>query len=134
MTFYKEKEYRTMAAYIDHAAYQVRDLDWCRRFFHEVFGMEEEKSRVSADGLGQVWFRGGVQLCESRETAVCGQAHHLSLIVDDLEAARRRALEWGCEADSRPNWLRMPEGLWLELFQAREGAVSALLDLPRREN
>ena len=84
-----------MAAYIDHAAYAVRDLDWHRRFFREVLGMEEEKSRVSPEGL---------------------------------------ALEWGCETDSRPGWLRLPEGLWLELFEAREGAISALLDLPRRKN
>ena len=56
-----------MAAYIDHAAYAVRDLDWHRRFFRKVLGMEEEKSRVSPEGLGQVWFCGGVQLCESRE-------------------------------------------------------------------
>ena len=123
-----------MAAYIDHAAYAVRDLDWHRRYFREVLGMEEEKSRVSPEGLGQVWFYGGVQLCESRETLPAGQAHHLSLVVDDLETVRRLALEWGCEADSRPGWLRLPEGLWLELFEAREGAISALLDLPRRKN
>ena len=98
-----------MAAYIDHAAYQVRDPDWCRRFFHEVSGMEEEKSRTNADGLTQVWFYGGIQLCESRETAVCGQAPHLSLIVNDPETVRSRALEWGCKADSRPGcWLRAP--------------------------
>lgn len=47
--------------------------------------MEEEKSRVSPEGLGQVWFYGGVQLCESREILPAGQAHHLSLVVDDLE-------------------------------------------------
>lgn len=54
--------------------------------------------------------------------------------MDDPETVRRLALEWGCETDSRPGWLRLPEGLWLELFEAREGAISTLLDLPRRKN
>ena len=99
-----------MAAYIDHAAYAVRDLDWHRRFFREVLGMEEEKSRVSPEGLGQVWFYGGVQLCESRETLPTGQAHHLSLVVDDPETVRRLALEWGCETDSRPGWSASARG------------------------
>ena len=44
-----------MAAYIDHVAYAVRDLDWHRRFFREVPGMEEEKAASVPKG----WARHG---------------------------------------------------------------------------
>lgn len=49
-----------MAAYIDHAAFAVRDLDWHRRFFHKVLGMEEEKKPCQSrrTGPGVVLWRG----------------------------------------------------------------------------
>ncbi len=123
-----------MGAYIHHAAYYTGELDWYIRFFGQVFGMEAEKQRTGADGLREVWLFGGIQLCETAEAPNGdGRAAHLCLIVDDLEAAREKALAMGCGAMEKHHWIRLPDGLCVELFAAAEGAVEALAAVPKRK-
>lgn len=122
-----------MAAYIEHAAYFVRDLDFYVSFFQDVFGMEVTRQRVNPTGLREVWLSGGVQLVESGEDQNSdGRAAHLALIVDDLEAAREKALARGCSELPSHHWVQMPDGLKLELFTAKEGAIAALQALPKK--
>lgn len=120
-----------MAAYIDHAAYQVEDLDWYIRFFHEVYEMDVYRT-VEAEGLRKVWLVGGVQLCEKKAPCVLdGRADHLCLIVDDLEAARTKALGFGCSEMPKHHWIKLPDGMQIEMFQALPGAVQTLREVPK---
>ena len=78
-----------MAAYVEHAAYYVNQMDWYLNFFQQVFQMPVQKQRQGADGLREVWLEGGVQLCETTAPALeDGRCAHLCLIVEDLEQAR----------------------------------------------
>lgn len=122
-----------MAAYIEHAAYFVQNLDWDVSFFQEVFGMKIARQRVKPDGLGEVWLDGGIQLVQTEEPQNAnGRAAHLALIVDDLEGIREKALAWGCSPMPKNHWVQMPDGLQLELFTAKEGAIEALLAQPKK--
>ncbi len=123
-----------MGAYIHHAAYYTGELEWYLRFFREVFGMELQKERTGADGLREVWLMGGIQLCQSRERQLSdGRGAHLCLIVEDLESAREKALAMGCSEMPKHHWVRLPDGLCLELFEAAPGAVEALNAMKTRK-
>lgn len=122
-----------MRSYIDHAAYNVADLDWYIQFFTQVFDMPVKKEKAGKDGLRQVWLSGGIQLCEVNQgTAYEGHANHLSLITDDLDMAWRKALAMGCTPEGRDNWLLLPDGLRLELFPAHPGSIEALQQIKLR--
>lgn len=122
-----------MASYIDHVGYRVRDLDWYVNFFAEVFEMNVEKQRTNADGSREVWLTGGLQLCENKDfMSSDGRAHHLCLIVDDLESTREKALERGCTELPKHHWVKLPDGLQIEIFTALPGAIAALKELPKR--
>ena len=122
-----------MASYLDHVGYRVADLDWYISFFEAVFEMGVEKQRTNPDGSREVWLVGGLQLCEQPGFAGDdGRAHHLCLITDDVEAAREKALAWGCTELPKHHWVKLPDGLRLELFTALPGAVDALKGLKKR--
>lgn len=122
-----------MAAYIEHAAYKVENLDWYVRFFSEVFEMEVTRQAVASNGSRQVWLMGGVQLCEQPQPCTAdGRTDHLCLIVDDLEAARAKALALGCSELPKHHWVMMPDGLRIEMFSALPGAIEALKELPKK--
>lgn len=123
-----------MAAYIEHAAYFVHQMDWYLTFFRSVFDMEIQKQRTGADGLREVWLEGGVQLCETAGAELeDGRAAHLCLIVDDLEDARQKALDFGCSPMEKHHWIRLPDGLCIEMFPAAQGAVEALRKIQKRK-
>ena len=85
-----------MAAYVEHAAYYVNQMDWYLNFFQQVFQMQVQKQRQGADGLREVWLEGGVQLCETTAPALeDGRCAHLCLIVEDLEQAREKGPDCG---------------------------------------
>lgn len=122
-----------MASYLDHVGYRVADLDWYLNFFSEVFEMGVERQRTNADGSREVWLVGGLQLCEVPGfTGNDGRAHHLCLITDDLEGARAKALAMGCSELPKHHWIKLPDGLQIELFTALPGAIQALKELPKR--
>lgn len=121
-----------MAAYIDHVAYNVENLDWYIRLFHEVYDMDVYRT-VEKDGLRNVWLVGGVQLCEKKVPCTeDGRHNHLCLLVDDLEDSRAKALALGCSEMPKHHWVQLPDGLQIEMFQGFAGAVQAMRELPKR--
>ena len=123
-----------MAAYVEHAAYYVNQMDWYLNFFQQVFQMQVQKQRQGADGLREVWLEGGVQLCETTAPALeDGRCAHLCLIVEDLEQAREKGLSLGCTPMEKYHWIRLPDGLCIEMFPAAEGVVPALQKLVKHK-
>lgn len=121
-----------MAAYIDHAAYKVENLEWYIHFFDAVFQMTVYREQTGPDGLRKVWLVGGVQLCEVKEPCTQnGRTDHLCLIVDDLEGARGMALSLGCKPLPKHHWVELPDGLKVEMFPALPGVVQTLADMPK---
>ena len=57
---------------MDHAAINVRDLDWNIRFFEDVFGYTVTKEGTADNGRRQVWISGGLQLVPADEAAAEG--------------------------------------------------------------
>lgn len=124
-----------MASYIEHVGYRVQDLDWYVDFFASVYGMGVEKQKVHPTGLREVWLVGGLQLIEDPEFQGegYGRAHHVCLLVDDLEATRNAALAKGCRELPQHHWVELPDGQKIEMFAAAEGTVEALKKLPKRK-
>ncbi len=122
-----------MAAYIEHAAYYTGRLEWYLRFFEEVFQLTPTRTRENPTGLREVWLNGGIQLCETKEDCSSdGRCAHLCLIVDDLEGAREAALARGCSPMDKHHWVKLPDGLSIEMFPARQGAVEILRELVKK--
>lgn len=122
-----------MAAYIDHAAYYVRDLASTAEIFQKAFGMTVTRIRENPDGRRELWLSGGVQLCEKPDfTQDDGRCAHLSLLVEDLEQARSAALAAGCTPLPKHHWVRLPDGLQLELFAAKSGVIQNLMHMEMR--
>lgn len=120
-------------AYVEHAAIRVRDMDWHVRFFRDVLGMELRDDR-RAEALSQAWTVGGVQLIadpgfEGGE----GRLAHLGIMVEDQAAVLREAQSWDVtELPQGPNWLRLPDGLCIEILQATGTAVADALAIDPR--
>lgn len=97
---------------------------------HEIDGPLEEPR--------QYWTLGGVQLIHDRgHAAPEGRLAHLGLMCEDLDTAVARAIAHGVESLPRGcNWLRLPDGLCLELMQASPVACvdRALAIDPRAED
>ncbi len=122
-------------AYLEHAAILVRDLEWHVRFFREVLGMglrDDRRDRTPS----QAWTVGGVQLIAAPDFAGGeGRLAHLGVMVEDQDAVLREAAGWGVTAlPQGPNWLRLPDGLCVEVLQATGTAVADALAIdPRKE-
>lgn len=97
---------------------------------HEIDGPLEEPR--------QYWTLGGVQLIHDRgHAAPEGRLAHLGLMCEDLDTAVTRAIAHGAESLPRGrNWLRLLDGLCLELMQASPVACvdRALAIDPRAED
>lgn len=123
-------------AYMEHVAIRVRDIEWHVRFFREVLGMGLRDDR-RGQTPSQAWTVGGVQLVADPAFADPeGRLAHLGIMVEDLDAVLREAAGWGVTAlPQGPNWLRLPDGLCLEIIQATGTAVAdALVIDPRKES
>jgi catechol 2,3-dioxygenase-like lactoylglutathione lyase family enzyme len=114
-------------AYIEHVAVWVKDIHWHIRFFREVLGMEMREVQGPADDPAQYWALGGMQFIAAPDFAGPeGRLGHLGVMCEDQAAAIAAALERGATPMSQgPNWLRLPDGLALELIQARPAAAVA---------
>ncbi len=122
-----------MKAYIEHAAYNVDNMDWYLKFFEEVFELVPYRER-STNGLREVWLNGGIQLCESAEKQdQDGRCSHLCLLVEGLDEVRERALAFGAAPMPKHHWIRLPDGMQLEMFEAADGAVETLQAAPKRK-
>jgi catechol 2,3-dioxygenase-like lactoylglutathione lyase family enzyme len=122
-------------SYVEHVAMRVSDIHWHVRFFREALGMTLRAVDGAADDPRQVWTVGGVQLIADPGFAGPeGRLAHLGVMAEDLEAAlaAARAFE-GVEAMPQGrNWLRLPDGLCVEIMQATGTAVAQALAVDPR--
>ena len=120
------------SSYVEHAAVTVRDIEWSIRFFEKVLGMEVIRRKEANGKLEQVWLRGGLQLVASPDNHAAGQGHHLGIVVEDFKGTLREMLAYeGVHAmDGKPEkWVKLPDGLVLELFQEKPGAIDKVLSI-----
>lgn len=119
------------ASYLEHAAVTVADIEWSLNFFQTVLGMTETRRKEKDGVLQQVWLKGGLQLVAAPEDPA-GRGHHLGIVVQDFKAALQEMLAY---EGVRPlegkleKWVKLPDGLVLELFQEKPGAIEKVLDI-----
>lgn len=108
-------------AYLEHVAIRVKDIHWHIRFFHDVLGMTMREVDGDAANPRQYWALGGMQFIASPEfTGPEGRLAHLGVMCEDVEAAIAAAQRFGVtEMAQGRNWLRLPDGLAVELMQAQ---------------
>lgn len=119
----------TAKAYLEHVAIWVRDIHWHIKFFDAVLGMTMREVQGSVDEPVQYWTLGGMQFIAKPDFAGPeGRLAHLGVMCEDLEAALVAARAFGAaEMPQGRNWLRLPDGLAVELIQASPGAVAQAL-------
>src|SRR5688500_3227886 len=98
---------------IVHLALKVDDLERTTEFYRKVFGFAEAStgkvrdhtSRHLTDGtidLALIKYDEGTQSAESRAAGEGPCIHHFAVEVDDVDAATRQILAYGCEVISDP--------------------------------
>ncbi|MBO6178969.1 MAG: VOC family protein [Selenomonadaceae bacterium] len=120
------------SSYLEHAAVTVHDIEWSIRFFENVLGMDVIRRKEANGKLEQVWLRGGLQLVSSPDNYAAGQGHHLGIVTEDFKGTLREMLAYeGVHAvDGKPEkWVELPDGLLLELFQEKPGAIDKVLSI-----
>jgi catechol 2,3-dioxygenase-like lactoylglutathione lyase family enzyme len=122
-------------SYVEHVAIFVRDIDWHIRFFREVLGMTLREERGGAKGeRRQAWTVGGMQFIEAPEfSGPEGRLAHLGVMVEDQEAALVEAARWNVQTlPQGRNWLKLPDGLGVEILQATGSSVAQSLGVDPR--
>ncbi len=116
-------------AYLEHVAFRVRDIAWHQRFFAEVFGLPVRDIDGDPDHPKQVWLLGGLQLVADPDfEAPEGRFHHLGFMAEDADDAIARAKNMGAtEHEKGPNWMLLPDGVIVEILQAKGDAVAQAL-------
>jgi catechol 2,3-dioxygenase-like lactoylglutathione lyase family enzyme len=121
-------------SYLEHTAIRVKDIQWHIRFFGEALGMPVRNALGPADHPEQVWTIGGLQLIsdpgfEGPE----GRVAHLGVMTEDLEASLEEVYKWGVtQMPQGRHWVALPDGLTIELLQAKgNSVVEALAVNPR---
>ena len=123
-------------AYVEHVAIWVRDIHWHIRFFHDVLGMTMREAQGPAENPAQYWTLGGMQFMAKPDfDGLEGRLGHIGVMCEDLEAALEAAAGFGVTTMPQGrNWLRLPDGLCVELIQATPaGAVRQALAVNPRE-
>lgn len=114
-------------AYLEHVAIWVNDIHWHIRFFENVLGMTMREVDGPVDAPRQYWTLGGLQFIHAPEhEGPEGRLAHLGVMCEDLEAALAAARSYGVsEMPQGRNWLRLPDGLAIELIQAKPASCVA---------
>lgn len=122
-------------AYVEHVAIWVKDIQWHIRFFDEVLGMTLREVQGTLESPSQYWTLGGMQFIARPDYAEPeGRLGHIGVMCEDLEAAIAAAQPFGVTAMAQGrNWLRLPDGLALELIQASPGSVAQALSINPRD-
>lgn len=125
----------TAKAYVEHVAIWVRDIQWHIRFFKEVLGMEMREVQGDPAQPQQYWTLGGMQFMSSPDFGNNeGRLGHIGIMCEDMEAALAAAHTFGVTTMSQGrNWIRLPDGLALELIQAAPGSVEQALAVQPRQ-
>ncbi|AQQ27933.1 VOC family protein [Burkholderia cenocepacia] len=124
-------------AYLEHVAIWVKDIHWHIRFFEDVLGMTLREVDGPLDAPRQYWTLGGMQFIHAPDhDGPEGRLAHLGVMCEDLEAALAAAQRFDVtEMPQGRNWIRLPDGLAVELIQARPASyvAQALAINPRAE-
>lgn len=114
-------------AYLEHVAIWVKDIHWHIEFFRDVLGMTMREVDGDAANPRQVWTLGGMQFIAAPEFAGPeGRLAHLGVMCEDVDASIDVAHRFGVtEMPQGRNWLRLPDGLAVELMQAQPAACVA---------
>ncbi|MEH7238158.1 VOC family protein [Bacillus sp. JJ1562] len=118
-------------SYIEHTAFCVKDILWHIRFFREALGMKVVNMEGSEANPTQVWLQGGLQIISALDFEKSeGQLTHIAIMTEDLESALQEVYNWSVtESHKGRNWVQLPEGLVLELIQAKRNSVEKLLEI-----
>ena len=121
-------------SYVEHVAVRVRDIGWHLRFFRDVLGMTLREVIGPENAPQKAWTIGGMQFNVDPDfKGPEGRLDHLGIMVDDLEEALDEARKWGVkELSMGRNWIELPDGLALELIQARADSVAEALAVKPR--
>lgn len=117
-----------MAAYLEHMAFKVNDLDWCVKFFQDVFDMPIRLSLGQAPNR-KIWLHAGIQLNEDltfkdKE----GRCDHFALMVSNYDETLKKCIQYGCKTlDMGENWLQMPNGMIIELKRGDQKALDTII-------
>lgn len=124
-------------AYLEHVAIWVKDIQWHIGFFENVLGMTMREVEGTREEPRQYWTLGGLQFISApQHEGPEGRLAHLGVMCEDLEAALAAAQAFGVtEMPQGRNWLRLPDGLAVELIQAKPATcvAQALAINPRAE-
>jgi catechol 2,3-dioxygenase-like lactoylglutathione lyase family enzyme len=124
-------------AYLEHVAIWVKDIHWHIRFFEEVLGMGLREVEGTREAPRQYWTLGGLQFIAAPDhEGPEGRLAHLGVMCEDLDAALTAAQAFGVTTMPQGhNWLRLPDGLAVELIQAKPTTcvAQALAINPRAE-
>ncbi len=124
-------------AYLEHVAIWVKDIRWHIRFFEDVLGMTMREVDGTVDEPRQYWTLGGLQFIQKPDyESPEGRLAHLGVMCEDLEAALGAAQRYDVsEMPQGRNWIRLPDGLAVELIQAQPAScvAQALSINPRAE-
>ena len=124
-------------AYLEHVAIWVKDIRWHIRFFEDVLGMTMREVDGTVAAPRQYWTLGGLQFIHApQHDGPEGRLAHLGVMCEDLEAALAAARAHDVsELPQGRNWLRLPDGLAVELIQAKPAScvAQALTINPRAE-
>ncbi|MBB6215283.1 catechol 2,3-dioxygenase-like lactoylglutathione lyase family enzyme [Anaerosolibacter carboniphilus] len=122
-------------SYVEHTAVRVKDIQWHIRFFREVLGMTIRSVDGAEEAPNQVWTVGGMQLISDPSfEGPEGRMAHLGIMTEDIEAALEEAYSWGVtQMPQGRNWFELPDGLCIELMQARGEAVTEALAINPRD-
>ena len=124
--------------YAEHVAICVKDIDWHIQYFREVFGMEVVKKAEQDGKLKQVWLHGGVQLTATPDFEISELekqgVHHIGIMAEDLESAVNESYARGLQQmkGKEKNWVLLPDGVVLEIMQAKETVVAEALAIHPR--
>ena len=113
-------------SYLEHNAIYVKDVKWHIQFFTDVFGMTVRDIIGPAEEPKQVFFHGGMQLVSDPGfNEKEGREAHLGIMTENLDEVLKEAYSRGVTAMAQGrNWIRLPDGLCIEVMQEKNDAVN----------
>jgi hypothetical protein len=126
---------QTGSSFVEHVAILVKDIDWYIDFFTDILGMSIVKTSEESGVIKNVWLNGGIQLTLSENFYENSCIEHLGIVVRNLDATLMKI--YSCKniiqvPDKSRNWVELPEGLQLEIFQEKDSSVEKVLSIIKR--